>query len=99
MEAIKAYELEMELARVRELRRAVELKMRELNYAEEVLGAGKRDRGIYRIFSDLLVEITKEEALEHIERMRRAYKRESERLKKKEREIMEELSKLKAPRS
>ena len=99
MEAVKAYELEVELARIRELRRAVELKMAELDYAEGIITSAKSERKIYRTFSDLLVEISKEEAIEHIERMRLAYKREIERLKKREKEIMEELAKLKAPLS
>ncbi len=99
MEALKTYELETELAKIRELRRAVELKVGELDYAEGIITATKAERRIYRAFSDLLVEITRDEAVEHIERMRLAYKREIERLREREREIMEELAKLRAPRS
>ncbi|WP_297520168.1 prefoldin subunit [Thermococcus sp.] len=95
MEAVKAYELETELARIRELRKTVELKLGELDYAEGVITASKADRRIYRAFSDLLVEISKGEAIEHIERMRLAYRREIERLRKREKEIIEELAKLK----
>jgi len=98
MELMKAYELELELQRLRELRQGLELRIKELEYAEGVI-TSKSERRIYRNFSDLLVEITKEEAIEHIERMRLALKREIERLRKREKEIMEELAKLRAPRS
>jgi len=98
MELVKAYELELELQRLRELRQGLELRIKELEYAEGVI-TSRSERRIYRNFSDLLVEITKEEAIEHIERMRLALKREIERLRKREREIMEELAKLRAPRS
>ncbi|WP_297469683.1 prefoldin subunit [Thermococcus sp.] len=94
MEAVKAYELQLELRQIRELRKAIELKMKELEYAEGIITAAKSERKLYRAFSDLLVEITKDEAIEHIERMRLVYKRELEKLKEKEKEIMEELSKL-----
>ena len=96
METVKAYELQLELQQVRELRKTLELKMKELDYAEGIITGTKSGRRIYRSFSDLLVEITKEEAIEHIERTRLAYKREIERLREKEREIMEKLSKLRA---
>ena len=99
MEAVKAYELEVELAKIRELRRTIELKLGELDYAEGIITSTKAERRIYRVFSDLLVEITRDEAVEHIERMRLAYKREIERLKEREKEIMEELAKLRASRS
>jgi len=98
MELMKAYELELELQRLRELRQGLELRIKELEYAEGVI-TSRSERRIYRNFSDLLVEITKEEAIEHIERMRLALKREIERLRKREKEIMEELAKLRAPRS
>jgi len=96
VEAVRAYELQLELQQVRELRKTLELKMKELDYAEGIITGTKSERKIYRSFSDLLVEITKEEAIEHIERTRLAYKREIERLREKEREIMEKLSKLRA---
>ena len=96
MEAVRAYELQLELQQVRELRKTLELKMKELDYAERIITGTKSERKIYRSFSDLLVEITKEEAIEHIERTRLAYKREIERLREKEREIMEKLSKFRA---
>ena len=96
METVKAYELQRELARLKELRRSLELKLGELDYAEGIIAASKSERRIYRAFSDLLVEITKDEAIEHIERMRLAYKREIERLKEREKGIMAELAKLKA---
>ncbi|WP_297465595.1 prefoldin subunit [Thermococcus sp.] len=95
MEAVRIYELETELARIRELRRAIELKMKELEYAEGIITAAKSERKLYRAFADLLVEITKDEAIEHIERMRLAYKREIERLREREKEIMEEIARLK----
>ncbi|WP_297063872.1 prefoldin subunit [Thermococcus sp.] len=94
MEAVKAYELQLELRQIRELRNAIELKMKELEYAEGIITASKSERKLYRAFSDLLVEITKDEAIEHIERMRLVYKRELEKLKEKEKKIMEELSRL-----
>jgi len=94
LEAVKAYELELELRQIRELRKAFELKMKELEYAESVITAAKSERKIYRAFSDLLVEVTKDEAIEHIERTRLVYKREIEKLKNKEKEIMEKLAKL-----
>ncbi|WP_297479230.1 prefoldin subunit [Thermococcus sp.] len=94
MEAVKAYELQLELRQIRELRNAIELKMKELEYAEGIITASKSERKLYRAFSDLLVEITKDEAMEHIERMRLVYKRELEKLKEKEKKIMEELSRL-----
>lgn len=93
MEAVKAYELGLELRQLRELRRSLELKMKELEHAKSVI-ASETERKIYGVFSDLLVEITKDEAIEHIERMRLTYKREIERLRKKEKDIMEKLSKL-----
>jgi prefoldin beta subunit len=99
METIRAYELQLELQQIRTLRQSLELKMKELEYAEGIINSLKSERRIYRAFSDLLVEITKDEAIEHIERSRLVYKREIERLKKREKEIMEELSKLKAPLS
>ncbi|MBP1910878.1 prefoldin subunit [Thermococcus stetteri] len=99
MEAVKAYELQIELQQVRSLRQSLELKLKELEYAEGIITSLKSERKLYRALGDLLVEITKEEALEHIERSRLVYKREIERLKKREKEIMEELSKLKAPLS
>jgi len=99
MEAVKAYELQLELQQVRSLRQGLELKIRELEYAEGIITALKAERRIYRAFNDLLVEISKEEAIEHIERSKLVYKREIERLKKREKEIMEELSRLKAPHS
>jgi len=98
MELMRTYELELELQRLRELRQGLELRIKELEYAEGVITSSS-ERRIYRNFSDLLVEITKEEAIEHIERMRLALKREIERLRKREKEIMEELAKLRAPRS
>ncbi|WP_457751788.1 prefoldin subunit [Thermococcus sp.] len=98
MELVKTYELELELQRLRELRQGLEIRIKELEYAEGVI-TSRSERRIYRNFSDLLVEITKEEAIEHIERMRLALKREIERLRKREKEIMEELAKLRAPRS
>ncbi len=91
---MKAYELQLELRQIRELRNAIELKMKELEYAEGIITASKSERKLYRAFSDLLVEITKDEAIEHIERMRLVYKRELEKLKEKEKKIMEELSRL-----
>ncbi|WP_297548021.1 prefoldin subunit [Thermococcus sp.] len=94
MEAVKAYELQLELRQIRELRKAIELKIKELEYAEGIITATKSERKLYRAFSDLLVEITKDEAIEHIERMRLVYKRELEKLKEREKKIMEELSKL-----
>jgi len=94
VEAVKAYELELELRQIRELRKGIELKMKELEYAEGIITATKAERKLYRAFADLLVEITKDEAIEHIERMRLAYKRELERLREKEKEIMEKLSRL-----
>jgi prefoldin beta subunit len=99
MEAVRTYELQLELQQVRSLRQSLELKIRELDYAEGIVSSLKSERRIYRAFSDLLVEISKDEAIEHIERSRLVYKREIERLKKREKEIMEELSKLKAPLS
>jgi prefoldin beta subunit len=99
VQTLKTYELQLELQQIRSLRQSLELKMRELDYAEGIITSIKPERRIYRAFSDLLVEITKDEAIEHIERSRLVYKREIERLKKREKEIMEELSKLKAPRS
>ncbi|WP_456369273.1 prefoldin subunit [Thermococcus sp.] len=94
MEAVKAYDLNLQLRQIRELRQALELKIKELEYAEGIITATKSERKLYRAFSDLLVEITKDEAIEHIERMRLLYKSEIEKLRKREKEIMEELSKL-----
>jgi len=96
VEAVRAYELELELRQVRELRKAIELKMKELEYAEGLITATKSERKIYRSFADLLVEVTKDEAIEHIESLRLAYRREIERLKQREKEIMEELVKLRS---
>ena len=96
MEAVRAYGLELELQRLRELRKGLELKIKELDYAEGIINSTKADRKLYRAFSDLLVEVTRDEAIEHIERMRLAYRREIERLKEKEKEIMEKLAELKA---
>jgi len=94
VEAVKAYDLNLQLRQIRELRQALELKIKELEYAEGIITATKSERKLYRAFSDLLVEITKDEAIEHIERMRLLYKSEIEKLRKREKEIMEELSKL-----
>ncbi|ASJ00519.1 prefoldin subunit [Thermococcus gorgonarius] len=94
MEAVKAYELNLQLRQVRELRQTLELKMKELDYAEGLISSSKAERKIFRAFSDIIVEVTKDEALEHIERMRLLYKSEIEKLRKKEKELMEELSKL-----
>ncbi|WP_457742972.1 prefoldin subunit [Thermococcus sp.] len=96
MEAVKAYDLELQLRQLRELRQALELKMKELEYAEGIITATKSERKIYRAFSDLLVEVTKDEAIEHIERTRLVYKREIEKLKEKEKEIMKKLAELRA---
>ena len=99
MEAVKAYELETELAKVRELRRTIELKMGELDYAEEIVTSTDSGRRVYRSFSDLLVEISREEAIEHIGKMRLTYRREIERLKEREKDILKELAKLRTSRS
>ncbi len=93
MEAVKAYDLNLQLRQVRELRKALELKLGELDRAEELIKSGG-ERRLFRAFSDVLVEVTREEAMEHIERTRLLYKSEMERLKKREKELMEELSKL-----
>jgi len=97
LEAVRAYELELELQRLRELRRGLEVRLRELENAEEFLSSG-RERKFYRAFSDLLVEVTRDEAEEHVERTMRGFRREIERLKEREKEILEELAKLRAPR-
>jgi prefoldin beta subunit len=96
MEAVKAYELQLELQQIKNLRQSLELKLKELDYAEGIITALKSERKIYRALGDLIVEVTKEEAMEHIERSRLVYKREIEKLRRREKEIMEELSKLKA---
>ncbi|WP_297506169.1 prefoldin subunit [Thermococcus sp.] len=96
MEAVKAYDLNLQLRQVRELRQALELRMKELDYAEGLISSSKAGRKIFRAFSDIIVEVTKDEAIEHIERMRLLYKSEIEKLRKKEKELMEELSKLRA---
>jgi prefoldin beta subunit len=96
MEAVRAYELQLELQQIKNLRQSLELKLKELDYAEGIITALKSERKIYRALGDLIVEVTKEEAMEHIERSRLVYKREIEKLRRREKEIMEELSKLKA---
>ncbi|WP_456365688.1 prefoldin subunit [Thermococcus sp.] len=93
MEAVKAYDLGLQLRRVKELRKALELKLGELDHAEELIKSGG-ERKLFRAFSDVLVEVTREEALEHIERTRLLYKSEIERLKMREKELTEGLSKL-----
>lgn len=98
MEVIKAYELELELQKLKELRKSFELKLTGLEHAERIIMSNPKRR-IYRDFSDLMVEITKDEALEHIESMRLVLRREIERLKKQEKEISEELAKLRASHS
>ncbi|WP_297487887.1 prefoldin subunit [Thermococcus sp.] len=93
MEAVKAYDLNLQLRQVRELRQALELKLGELDRAEELIKSGG-GRRLFRAFSDIIVEVTKDEAIEHIERTRLLYKSEIERLRKREEELTEELSKL-----
>ena len=96
METVERYQLELELRQLRELMKSLEIRLKELEYAESVIVASKSERKIFREFSDLLVEITKDEAIEHIERTRLVYKREIERLKERERKILKELAKLKS---
>ncbi len=93
MEAVKAYDLNLQFRQVRELRQALELKLGELDRAEELIKSGG-GRRLFRAFSDIIVEVTKDEAIEHIERTRLLYKSEIERLRKREEELTEELSKL-----
>ncbi len=96
MEAVKAYELEVELAKLLELMRTLELKLAEAKEAEAFLRGGK-NRRLYRIMSGLLVEVTREEALEHVERLKIAYERELKKLRERKEEVEKELKKLKAP--
>lgn len=96
MEAVRTYDLNLQLRQVRELRRTLELKLGELNHAAALIRSGKGNRKLFRAFADVLVEVTREEALEHIERTGLLYKSEIERLKRKEKELIKELSKLQA---
>ena len=96
MEAVKAYELEIELAKVLELMRALELKLAEAKEAEAFL-RGEKNRRLYHTMSGLLVEVTREEALEHVEKLKLAYERELKKLRARKDEIKKELKKLKAP--
>ncbi|ASJ04498.1 MULTISPECIES: prefoldin subunit [Thermococcus] len=97
MELVRAYEKELELQRLRELRASLELKLAEVNEAKKYLKSG--DRKLYRLLSGLLVEVSGEEAREHLESIEMAYRRELERLKRREGEILEELQELKAHHS
>jgi prefoldin beta subunit len=97
MELVRAYERELELRRLRELRASLELKLAEVEEAKKYLESG--DRKLYRLLSGLLVEVSGEEAREHLESIKMAYMRELERLKRREREILAELQDLKAHHS
>ncbi len=96
MEAVKAYELEVELARLMELMRTLELKLTEAKEAEAFLRR-EGNRRFYRTLSGLLVEVTREEALEHVERLKMAYERELKKLRERRGGIEKELKKLKVP--
>lgn len=69
--------------------------MKEFEYVEGIIIFLKFERRIYRVFSDFLVGIIRDEVIEYIERSRFVYKREIEKFKKREKEIMEELLKFK----
>ncbi|AFL94221.1 hypothetical protein containing prefoldin beta-like domain [Thermococcus cleftensis] len=94
MELVRAYEKERELQRLRELRASLELKLAEVNEAKRYLKSG--DRKLYRLLSGLLVEVSGEEAREHLESIEMAYRRELERLKRREEEVLGELRDLRA---
>jgi len=85
------YITELELKKLRQLMASIELKRAELEQAKDILSSSKW-RTIFRSFPGLMIEITKEEAIDYIEKAIAGYERELSKLRKREKELLKKLS-------
>ncbi len=91
-EVYKFLELKDKLNFLKNVFSKYEVKLIELANAKEALN--KNSRKVYRVFNDLIVEISKDEAIEYIEKSEKLLTAQLDKLKKEILQLEKELNKV-----